>query len=163
VSRPWMPLYVGDYLADTRRLSTLEHGAYLLLIMDYWQNGSIPDDDGALARIAGLTPKEWAKVKPAVLRLFEAKRWFDGLTPASAACGIGRVDRREAVPKHIRDHVWARDGRSCFYCESTDTEFDLDHKFPWSRGGKNTVENLVVACARCNRSKGARTVEEWLN
>jgi uncharacterized protein YdaU (DUF1376 family) len=65
-----MPLYVADYLADTRRLSTLEHGAYLLLIMDYWQNGSIPDDDRSLARIVGLTAKEWGAVKPAIQTLF---------------------------------------------------------------------------------------------
>lgn len=71
LSQPWMPLYVADYLADTRRLSTLEHGAYLLLIMEYWRNGSIPDHDAKLARIAGLLPKEWTAVKPNVAELFQ--------------------------------------------------------------------------------------------
>ena len=70
MSHPWMPLYVADYLADTRRLSTLEHGAYLLLIMDYWRNGSLPDDEEMLARIAGLTTREWARCRPSIAPLF---------------------------------------------------------------------------------------------
>lgn len=35
-----MPLYVGDYMADTITLSNREHGSYLLSMMAYWQKGS---------------------------------------------------------------------------------------------------------------------------
>lgn len=65
-----MPLYVSDYLGDTRRLTTLEHGAYLLLIMEYWLHGGIPDDDSELAEIAGLEPEEWARIRNRLARLF---------------------------------------------------------------------------------------------
>ncbi len=58
-SKVWMPLYVGDYLRDTRRLTLAQHGAYLLLIMDYWENGPLPNDDAALARIVGVSLKQW--------------------------------------------------------------------------------------------------------
>lgn len=71
MSRPWMPLYVADYLADTRHLGAVEHGAYLLLIMHYWQTGGLPDDDTQLARIACCTAAEWRKIRGVVANFFE--------------------------------------------------------------------------------------------
>lgn len=69
---PYMPLYIADYLSDAAHLSTLEHGAYLLLLMTYWQRGeALPADDKKLARICRLGPREWAKVKPSISEFFE--------------------------------------------------------------------------------------------
>lgn len=72
MSRPWMPLYVADYLADTGHLSATEHGAYLLLIMHYWSNGSLPTDDVKLARIARLPANEWQEYRDAIAAFFTA-------------------------------------------------------------------------------------------
>jgi uncharacterized protein YdaU (DUF1376 family) len=71
MSRAWMPFYVADYLADTGHLSPAEHGAYLLLMMHYWQSGSLPDDDRKLARIARMSPVEWADARDTVAEFFE--------------------------------------------------------------------------------------------
>ena len=61
---PSMPMYWDAYLADTTHLTTEEHGAYLLLLAAMWRrNGSVPDDDRDNARILGLTPAKWRKVK----------------------------------------------------------------------------------------------------
>ena len=45
--------------------------------------------------------------------------------------------------------VIAEDGRSL-------GEATLEHVWPETQGGTNDVENLAVACARCNREKGTR-------
>jgi uncharacterized protein YdaU (DUF1376 family) len=61
---PAMPMFWDAYLADTTHLTTEEHGAYLLLLAAMWRrNGSVPDDDKDNARILGLTPAKWRKVK----------------------------------------------------------------------------------------------------
>lgn len=56
------------------------------------------------------------------------------------------------VGKCIHCHtrlVLADDGRSL-------GEATLEHVWPETQGGTNDVENLAVACARCNREKGRR-------
>lgn len=87
----WMPLYIADYLADTTRLTTEQHGAYLLLIMDYWRNGPLPDDDGALSQITRMQPAAWKKNRAMLVRLFRIengewrhKRIDEELTEAAA-------------------------------------------------------------------------------
>jgi uncharacterized protein YdaU (DUF1376 family) len=70
MSFPYMPFYIGDHLRDTAHLSTEQQGAYLLLLFQYWTRGSLPDDDAQLARIAGLTPGRWRKIRPAIEGFF---------------------------------------------------------------------------------------------
>ena len=54
----WMPVYIGDYLKDTRGLSDAEHGCYLLLLMEYWlNNGHLENDIDRLSRVACSTPE----------------------------------------------------------------------------------------------------------
>lgn len=70
----WMPLYVADYLKDTQHLSALEHGAYLLLIMHAWSHeGLLPSEESRVARIAGLTQKEWKNSRDVLLKFFAKK------------------------------------------------------------------------------------------
>ncbi len=74
MKRPWMPLYVGDYLADTAHLNAAESGAYLHLIMHYWVNGCLPNDDRQLRRITRLTSRQWAQSRD-ILRSHFGDNW----------------------------------------------------------------------------------------
>jgi uncharacterized protein YdaU (DUF1376 family) len=71
-----MPVFIGDYLADTMHLSTEQHGAYLLLLFHLWRRGSLHDDDGALAQITGLTSTAWSQARPVLAEFFQI---HDGL------------------------------------------------------------------------------------
>jgi uncharacterized protein YdaU (DUF1376 family) len=65
----WMPVYIGDYLGDTQRLTTEQHGAYFLLLLDYWRNGPPPADDSILSSITRLKPARFRKHKSTLLSL----------------------------------------------------------------------------------------------
>lgn len=68
---PYMPLYVADYLADAAHLTTEEHGAYMLLIMTYWQRGKpLPADPCRLANIARMTNERWTDVQRTLSEFF---------------------------------------------------------------------------------------------
>lgn len=66
-----MPIYWGDYLRDTRDLTTLQHGAYLLLIAHYWQHDGLPSEEARLAAIAGVTPQVWKTIRGAIADKFQ--------------------------------------------------------------------------------------------
>src|SRR5262249_30409852 len=73
----WMPLYVGDYLRDTGHLNTTQHGAYLLLIMHYWQHGGLPKSESELAAIARLPIRKWRALGVPIKVLFD-EDWTHG-------------------------------------------------------------------------------------
>lgn len=53
MSFAFLPLYTGDYLRDTRHLTPLKHGIYLLLLMHCWdQRGPLPLDEQETAGIS---------------------------------------------------------------------------------------------------------------
>ena len=68
-TKPFMQLYVADYIADTSHLTTLEHGAYLLLIMAYWQSGK-PIRNDRLTTVTRTSNEEWEKIKNSLAEFF---------------------------------------------------------------------------------------------
>ena len=70
-SKPYIQFYISDYLGDTSHLSTLEHGAFLLLLMQCWQKGFIPSSDERLARITKLNLEDWLSIKGDLMEFFQ--------------------------------------------------------------------------------------------
>lgn len=74
-----------------------------------------------------------------------------------------------------RDHGGDPERAACRYCRVPVHPFDplhrescpvgrcahIDHLVPVRSGGRNVLDDLVIACAPCNLAKGARTVIEW--
>ena len=56
-----------------------------------------------------------------------------------------------------------RDNHTCQYCgyhSEGKNNLSIDHVVPRSKGGKTSFENCVVACKKCNKKKGSKSVEE---
>lgn len=70
---PAMPLWTDAYLADTKHLSTIEHGAYFLLLVTMWRapGNKLPNDADLLARFCGLTRGQWKRISPVLMRFFD--------------------------------------------------------------------------------------------
>src|ERR1700693_5916547 len=95
MNRPWMPLYVGDYLGDTGHLTTTQHGAYLLLMMHYWRKGELPYDDRQLSKITKLPLKTWCDCRPTLQDFFH-EGWKHKRIDAELAKMV-RVSEKRAI------------------------------------------------------------------
>jgi len=63
--------------------------------------------------------------------------------------------------KRLRRQVKKRDESICQYCGIEALVGHVDHVIPLSRGGTDTVDNLVWSCRPCNLSKNNKMIDEW--
>ena len=83
-------------------------------------------------------------------------------TQSLAVPSVIRLLEYRRIPRQMRaisrKNILVRDQHTCQYCSQHfgPGELTLDHVIPRSRGGKNTWENLVACCLRCNNRKGDR-------
>jgi len=68
---------------------------------------------------------------------------------------------RKSVSKKLRFEVFKRDKFTCQYCgkKAPDVILEVDHIKPVSKGGDNSLFNLISSCFECNRGKGKRTLD----
>ncbi|MEU5693882.1 HNH endonuclease signature motif containing protein [Actinosynnema sp. NPDC020468] len=97
--------------------------------------------------------------------------WDDWDDQAHRAFGSARERARAAGHKAraVRAHAhavpvdvpWLRRAHRdrCVYCG--DRVEHIDHVWPLHLGGDDAPWNLAPACARCNLSKGARSLSDW--
>lgn len=135
----WMAFYTADYLKDTTRLTTLGHGAYILLLIEYWNTGPLPDNDEDLAAITRMPLKDWLKMRPNLARL----PFFN------VADGIWRQKRAD-------EEIAKREGVSS--ARSTSGKGGAIGK--WGSTGHAATRAQRLAAAR---QKGTHTKEEWVN
>lgn len=117
----FMPMFWGDFFANTLHLTTQEVGAYVLLIGHAWEhNGNIAVED--LQRVARVSNHHWPKVRPRLSQFFDTSNvpnfWYHGRVHAElskateisnkrkdAALQMHSKSRANAVQKHMQTHM----------------------------------------------------------
>jgi 5-methylcytosine-specific restriction endonuclease McrA len=167
---PSMPLFVADFLIDTRGLRPDEKWYYMEILMLTWARKCrpLPDDPERMALALGITKGRWLKrVRPQLERFFNLTEdtWrplaLEGLAwPAES--------RRRNIPYDVRWEVWRASRGHCHYCGTPvvyggfgPSAFSIDHVHPLIQGGNDDLDNLVGACMGCNIRKAGRTPAEW--
>ena len=71
------------------------------------------------------------------------------------------MGRRRKTPESIVEQVRRRANYLCEYCHPAEqwqyVPFSLDHVIPLAHGGKESLDNLSLACFHCNRRKSDLT------
>ena len=62
----------------------------------------------------------------------------------------------------VREYLLEKWHRQCVYCQARDLPLQIEHLVPRSRGGTDRVENLALACNRCNQKKGNQPLSVFL-
>ena len=96
----WFPFYVGDYRAEAQGLSHEERGIYVDLLCVYCHRQSpLPDDDKQLAKLAGVSPQKWKKVRPSIAPIFTVNKglWTIPRLDSQIAHSLEIREKRQAA------------------------------------------------------------------
>ena len=64
----------------------------------------------------------------------------------------------------VKEYLLTKHQQTCAYCNgvSNDPRLEVEHIQPRSKGGSNSVHNLVMSCRRCNEAKGSQLLTDWV-
>lgn len=169
---PWIKFYPRDWRGDQalRAVSIAARGLWMecLCIMHEAKpyghlmlNGK-PVEGDTLSRMTGVPVDE-------VSALLAELRQAGVLSVTSKGVVFSRRMVRDNSRREqrmtwaaLRKQVLTQDGEVCCYCGDQEGPFHVDHIVPRALGGDDRLDNLCVACAPCNLSKGAKPLKEWL-
>lgn len=90
--------------------------------------------------------------------------WLHSVSMQMPIPSVIRLGRQIKAPRTRillnRKNLIIRDNHTCQYCGKKTSPLTIDHVIPKHYGGKDTWENLVVACQACNHRKANRTPEQ---
>lgn len=130
-----------------------------------------------LGRLFGFTPVyhftparwiDWRCVPQSLMDVLQAGKKVHNLPP-STSLPSGRPRKKDEQSRWQewvthRELLFKTQGGICHYCKNLTalTDWSVDHRLPYYRGGRNNFNNKVGCCKPCNHLKACLTEEEFV-
>jgi len=167
---PYMQFQVAEYIADTTHLTTEEHGAYLLLLMNCWQREK-PIPKNRLASVCRLSNECWTHVEQVLNEFFilnEDGSWWHKRVEKDIQkikyrkkiknnnVQLNKTKNQHAYQAYLKTDVWqilrkqrlVVDNNKCVICGK---EAKHVHHKRYKQWGSETVDDLVSLCINCHK------------
>ena len=160
---PALPLWTDAYLGDTNHLTTIEHGAYLLLLIVMWRTREkrLPNDDAKLARYARLTLGQWRRMRETIMAFFRVDG--DWITQGRLTDEATFVRQKSKSQKDNIGRRWLKNN------ETTDTtvlpnayQTDTPTPTPTPKVKEGSVEAPLAAAPTTNLPAVIRPIDDEL-
>lgn len=139
--KAYLPLFAGDYLADTLNFSVEEHGAYLLALIHQWNAGPFEEDE--LRLVLRFQRKKFAKIfaklSPKLTQTKDGK-WYSKRLEAERAKALKISEKRSKAGKRGAESKWGSADTNCH-------DFANDKSMAPSQPNSLSIENTNTADA----------------
>lgn len=154
----FMPLMIGDFLRDTMRLDTEQQGMYLLLLIEYWTHGPLPDDARILQKICKISGHIFSKKFPDIRQIFLEK---DGALhhPDMDEAKARAIALHESLSVAGKKGVEARRSKGLSRANSQ-TEAGNKHSHSHSHSHRDSPESLSSKEAGADHQEAAQAPDE---
>ena len=62
----------------------------------------------------------------------------------------------------VKEYLLEKYGRKCAYCGAEKVPLQIEHMIPKSKGGTDRIDNLAIACVKCNLEKSNMMPKEYI-
>jgi hypothetical protein len=158
--------FPSDFLNGIIGLNGDEIAAYTIVMMLQYDRGAAVAYVGRERELcirAGLPKAKLMRAVENLVKIGKLALGEDGsLSEIWLSARFKQRLLRQKLPEAVRSLVVERDGFICSYCGADEGPFEIDHIRAVVHGGDDALDNLCIACMPCNRSKGAKSLEAWL-
>lgn len=139
--KAYLPLFAGDYLADTLNFTVEEHGAYLLALIHQWNSG--PYDEEELRLVLRFQRKKFSKIFAKLspkLEQTENGKWYSKRLEAERAKALKISEKRSKAGKRGAESKWGSADTNCH-------EFANDKSMAPTQPNNISIDNTNTADA----------------